>query len=263
MKKALLKLSALSAGIALLAGCATTTKQQINIYQHESPQVIYGAGKNFLQKSEYRSAITAFNELNGQYPFNPYAQKGSLGLIYAYFKSGQKALALALAERYIKMYPTDQTTAYAYYIEGVVDFDNGRGFLQRRLPYQVSEHSPISYEAAYHSFNTLIHQYPKSRYTKDAKRRMVYLNQEMAKYEVHIARFYLEHKAYVAAANRAAEILKHYTNSTELKPALLIMLQSYHYLGLTDLESKTLRLLEANYPTDKSFLKIKAALNSQ
>ena len=258
MNKQLMKALTIGVSTVLLAGCATTMKQKVNLYKKQSPQVIYQSGMAFLQKNDYTDAITALETLSSEYPFNDYAKKGNIALIYAYFQDQDQALALALAERYIKRYPADSSSAYAYYMTGLIDFDDGRGLLQRRLPYKMSSHDTASYRAAYHNFNTLINQYPKSQYAQDAKRRMVFLNQVMADHTLHIAKFYFERKAYVAAANRALHVVKHFPNTNAVKTALFVMLQSYRALDLPTLTQKTLQLLGANYPHSQLLAKIKA-----
>lgn len=246
-------------GIAgLLAGCATTPNNRIP-YQGEKPDTIYQIGLKHLKKGDYEAATSAFQALDAQYPFDHYTQKGDLGLIYAEFQRGNTALALATAERFIKTYPTNPQAAYAYYMTGLIDFNNGRGFLERRFRYRMSEHSTMSYQAAYKNFSTLIAQYPHSEYAADARRRMVFLDQVMAKHQLDIAEFYLHRDTYVAAANRAAKVLLAYPRTPEVQPALLVMLQAYHHLDLPVMTQTTANIIQLNYPNNKQYqLLIKA-----
>ena len=255
MKNILLRSGLVISAIMLLTGCATT-KGTVDPYHGQSPTAIYKTGMTYLKKGNYTVAITAFQSLDAQYPFNEYTKKGDLGLIYANFKQDDPAMALATSDRFIKMYPTDPNAAYAYYMTGVIDFNNGRGFLQRRFPYAMGEHDISNYISAYRNFSILVQQYPKSKYTLDAKRRMVFLDQVMAKHQLYAGEFYLKLDAYVAAANRASNVLLNYPHTPEVESALLIMLQSYHALGLSKLVHHTIQVIQLNYPKNKTYQKL-------
>ncbi len=246
--------------VILLAGCATN-KQTIDPYQNKPAEVIYRVGLKYLNESNYFMATKTFLSLDSQYPFNLFTQKGDLGLIYAYFSEDSEAMALATAERFIRMYPTNPNIAYAYYMTGVIHFNNGRGFLQRHFPYNLAEHSITSYETAYKNFATVVTQYPKSQYTEDARRRMVYLNQAMSQFELNAAKFYFKRQAFVAAANRATNVLLHYPNTPQVESALLIMLQAYHTMMLPKLTQKTSQIVQLNYPDNKEYKTFKKKWN--
>ena len=140
----------------------------------------------------------------------------------------------------------------------VVDFENGRGFLERYFPYNMADHNAGNYVQAYHSFDTVITQYPQSPYAPDAKRRMIYLNNIMAQYQYKVGEFYFEKQAYVAAANRGLNVLLHYPQSPVVEPALELMLDSYQKLHLDDLATQTAQMLALNFPQNsaaQAFLK--------
>jgi outer membrane protein assembly factor BamD len=77
---------------------------------------------------------------------------------------------------------------------------------------------------------------------------MIYLRNLFASYELHIADYYFQRKAYVAAANRANEIIQRYQGAPEVKKALIIMIKSYRILGLEGLASESLAVFRLNYP---------------
>ena len=239
----------------VLAGCGTITEDQ---FDGQSAQIIYAQGQAYLQDENYSDAITAFQALNAQYPFSPQAKQGNLGLIYAYFQHGDPALSLAIASRFLRNYPSDPDAAYAYYMMGVVEFNNGRGFLEEHFPYQMSDHDAANYRAAYKSFQAVVQQFPKSRYTQDAKRRMIYLLNVMAMYQVKVGEFNFAKRAYVAAAQRGLNVLLHYPQSPVVESALELMLRSYEKLNLPQLAHQAAQMLTLNFPNNdaaKSFLK--------
>lgn len=227
-------LSVLACGI-LLTGCSSNVKT--DPYQGQNAAVIYAKGHTFLQKGDYTDAITAYQSLDSQYPFESYSQKGDLEIIYAYYQDDQPTLAIAAADRYIRLYPNGPGLDYAHYLRGVVAFDNGRGFLQRHFPYDMSQHYSSNYISAFNDFKIVIEQFPNSPYAPDARRRMIYLNNEIAQYQLNIAQFYLARKAYVAAVNRAQIVIEHYPTTPAARQALQVMAEAYQGLDLPSLAS--------------------------
>jgi outer membrane protein assembly factor BamD len=77
---------------------------------------------------------------------------------------------------------------------------------------------------------------------------MKYLVNALASNEIHVAKYYLKRKAWVAAANRAKEVLKSYPEAPALEEALAIMVVAYDELGLVALRDDAQRVLKLNFP---------------
>jgi outer membrane protein assembly factor BamD len=77
---------------------------------------------------------------------------------------------------------------------------------------------------------------------------MVYLRNTLANHELEVAQYYFSFKAYVAAANRASLVVRHYQGSPAVPEALVIMVKSYRGLHLAQNEADAMRVLEYNYP---------------
>jgi outer membrane protein assembly factor BamD len=82
----------------------------------------------------------------------------------------------------------------------------------------------------------------------DARQRMIALNNNLAMHEVHVARFYIKRKAYIAAVNRASGVVEKYQRTPAVPYALQIMQEAYTELGMTDLAKDTASVYELNYP---------------
>lgn len=228
-----------------LTACSTA---KVDPYQGDQPQYIFAVGHTDLQKGDYDKAIAAFQSLNSQYPFDDYSKQGDLDLIYAQYADHNSALALAAANRFLKLYPNDPGVAYAYYMRGVINFDNGRSFLQRYFPYDMADHDPVEYRNAFQDFNVVVTNYPNSPYAPDARRRMIYLNNVMGQYQLNVAEYYYKMHAYVAAITRAKVVLLHYSTTPAVQGALVTMVESYQALNLPNLEQSARLLLKANFP---------------
>lgn len=234
--------------ICLLAACATTTKDPAVIFKNQSEEQIYHGGEVSLAKHNLSEAIQHFEGLDSLYPFGPHAEQSQLDLIYAYYETGDNASAAATADRFIRTYPRSAHVDYAYYIKGLADFDQNRGWFEKYLPLDLTQRDPGTARQAFTDFDQLLRLFPNSPYAPDARQHMVYLRNLFAGYELSVAKYYLQRGAYVAAANRANYIVQHYDGTQQVQEALGIMVQSYRALGLTGLADQALEVLRLNYP---------------
>lgn len=173
--------------------------------------------------------------------------QAQLEVAYAYFKKNEPVLCIAAADRFIKMHPNHPNIDYAYYLKGIATF-NDRGLVEKLTRQQVSDRDPKAMRASFFALKELVTRYPESRYTKDATLRMTYLVNQLAEHELHVARYYMKRKAYVAALNRAKFAIENYPDSTANEEALVILISAYDLLEMEDLKQATMRVLQTNYP---------------
>ena len=81
---------------------------------------------------------------------------------------------------------------------------------------------------------------------------MNYLVNSMARGEMLIARYYLQRGAYVAAANRAQNVIREYQEAPAVEDALAILVQAYDHLGMVELRDDAQRVLDLNFPGSKA-----------
>jgi outer membrane protein assembly factor BamD len=225
--------------------------------EDENPESLY-AGWNVekfrteAQKSvdsgNYDKAIKIYEALESRYPFGDSSAQTQLDIAYAYFKNSEPEAAIAAADRFIKMNPRNPHVDYAYYLKGLVNYNRDIGFIDRFLPTDTSQRDPGSARDAYRNFEELTQRFPGSRYLADARLRMIALRNNLAMHEVHVARYYLKRKAYIAAANRAASVIETYQRTPAVPYALQVMQEAYSELGMKELANDAKRVYELNYP---------------
>ena len=76
---------------------------------------------------------------------------------------------------------------------------------------------------------------------------MRYLVQAMAQYELHVANYYLQRGAYLAAVNRAQTVVRDYPGSPSAQEALRIQVVAYDAMGLKELRDDAERVYQLNY----------------
>jgi hypothetical protein len=64
---------------------------------------------------------------------------------------------------------------------------------------------------------------------------VVYLRNRLAEYEVNVARYYVRRGAYLAAAQRAQDVVEQYDGAPAEREALNILADCYRRLGFDDL----------------------------
>ena len=214
-----------------------------------SAEEMFNEAKTTLSEENYESAIKKFESLQSRYPYGRYAQQAQLEIAYAYYKQHDVesiVSAISAADRFIKQYPNSPQVDYAYYLKGLANFHGETGLLG--LLGDPTERDPKAAQDSFAAFKDLVARFPNSKYAPDARLRMQYLINALAKYEIHVASYYQRRGAYIAAANRAKEVLTLYPNAPATHDALLILVKSYDAMGMKKLRDDAQRVLDKNFP---------------
>ncbi len=213
-----------------------------------SAKQLLSTAKARLMAGDYESAINYYEILQARYPLGRFAQQAQLDLLYAYYKFEEPESAIVAADRFISLYPRHPRVDYAYYIKGLANFNRNYDSLQRYLPIDLSQRDQETARASFENFAELLRLFPQSRYAEDARQRMVYLRNNMAKHELHVADFYLRRGAHLAALNRAKHVVENFSRTPVVPDALAMMVKMYKMLGYADLAAQSLTVLKLNYP---------------
>lgn len=211
-----------------------------------SQQKLFTEATDEMNAGNYERAIKYYEILESRYPFGKYAHQAQLNVAYAYYRFSEPESALAAADRFIKLHPNHPATAYAYYLRGLINFNRSLGFLDRFLPTDTSQRDPGAALDSYNDFGEVVRKYPNSEYAEDSARRMLYLRNNLARFEVNVARYYMRRGAYLAAANRAEYVVQNYQRTPALRDALELMIAAYSKLGMEELEQDARRVLALN-----------------
>ncbi len=246
--------AALTVLLALgLAACSSSPKQDENTTA--ALDKLYADAKEDMATGNYEGAIKTLEKVEGRAAGTLLAQQAQLDLAYSYWKTADRAQAIATLDRFIKLHPSSPALDYALYLRGLTNFNENLGILGSLAGQNLSERDQQASRDAYQSFKQLVDQFPNSRYAGDARVRMDYIVNALADYEVHVARYYLRRGAYVSAVNRAQTAVRDYPQSPAVEEALYIMTECYDRLGLEPLRDDTARVLRTNFPESRFFAK--------
>jgi len=207
---------------------------------------LYSEAAAEFAAGNHARAVEYYEKLEARYPFGRYAMQSQLDVAYAHYKAGEPESALAAADRFIKLYPRHPYVDYAYYLKGIVNYNRSVGFLDRYIPTDPSQRDPGSALDAFQDFSELVRLFPDSKYAPDAHQRMLFLRNNLAKNEIHVARYYMKRQAYVAAANRCKHVIEHYQRTSAVEDALEILIEAYKNLGEDKLAADAERVLTLN-----------------
>lgn len=234
----------------IIQGCETlqSSKGADAKYADWDAKKFHDTARKYMENENYLKAIELYETLEARYPFGKYAAQTQLDVAYAYFKNDDPEAALAAADRFIKIHPRNPSVDYAYYLKGLINFNRGIGFMDRFMPTDATQRNPSNVQESFNNFQELVQRFPDSKYVPDAKQRILALRNNLAMYDIHVARYYMKRKAYIASANRASHVVKEYQRTPAVPYALQIMEQAYTKLGLDDLAADAHRVYQENYP---------------
>jgi outer membrane protein assembly factor BamD len=244
----------LALAVLLLAGCGIFSGKEDDETIGWSAQRLYGEAKDAMADKEWNKAIKYFEKLEARYPYGRFAQQAQLEVAYCHFKDSERASAIAAADRFIKLYPNHQNIDYAYYLKGLINFNDLSGFMTFLTTPDMTDRDPKSTREAFEAFKEVVTRYPESKYAPDSAARMRYLVNALASHEVHVARYYMKRTAYVAAANRAQYAIQHYPQAPAVEEAVFILVRAYDALGMSELRDAADRVMQKNFP-DSVYLK--------
>ena len=231
--------------MVVIAGCGSTPKVAESQWSAER---LYAEAKEEASLGNYEHAGKLYERLEGRASGTALAQQAQIERAYMLYKSSDKAQALSVLERFIKLHPTSAALDYALYLQGLINFNDNLGLLGNLSRQDLAERDQQAARDSYQSFKQLIDQFPQSLYADDARVRMNYIVNSLAAYELHVARYYYRRGAYVAAVNRAQSVVTDFQQSPSAQEALFIMSQSYDKLGLTELRDDADRVLRTSFP---------------
>jgi outer membrane protein assembly factor BamD len=212
-----------------------TSQQQLDTTPVET---VYSEAIELLDSKDYTKATQRFDDVERLYPYSVWAKRANLMGAYSLYKSEEYDRAVITLDRFIQLYPADERIDYAYYLRGLVYYD------------QISDIRRDQSLTAFavDNLKDVIRRFPSSRYAKDARLKLDLTYDHLAGHEMNIGRYYLERKIYNAAVKRFKHVVDNYQTTTHVAEALYRLVETYLALGLTAEAEKNAAILGHNYP---------------
>lgn len=211
----------------------------------------YASAKSELDAGNWNAAVKSYEQLEAKFPFGRYAQQAQLDTAYAYYKDNETAQAVTAADRFLKLHPNHVNLDYALYIKGLAYFKPDLGIFGELLNLDAAERDPKALRESFEVFKDLVVRFPESIYVNDARSRMAYLVNALAKHDVAVARYYYNRGAYLAAVNRAQNVMQRYPQAPANEDALAVASLAYEKMNQPELAKDTRRVLAKNFPKNE------------
>jgi len=245
-----LTLFKLLAGIALIVLLSACSTKEPEILTEEE---YYQKAKAALDNRSFQAASEHLEDLETYHPFGRYAEHAQLDLLFARYQSLDPIGAAAAADRFIRLHPDSPNVDYAHYIKGLAAYYADESLTLRYFPININSRDPGQAREAFREFSLLVSQYPESPYAADAERRMIAIKNRLAAYELHVARYYVQRQAFVAAVGRTRYIIENYPQTTSVADALALSVELYRLLGLDEYANDAIAVLATSFPEHQSF----------
>ncbi len=236
--------------VLLINGCAGDKTDETTGWSQDK---LLSEAKSSMSDSDWPNCIKYFEKLEARFPFGPYAQQSQINIAYCYWKNGENELGVVAIDRFIKLHPGSPNIDYAYYLKGMITFNDNLGFMGQITGQDLSERDPKASKDAFEAFKILVTRFPNSKYTPDALDRMRYIVNSLAESDVNAARFYYKKGAYIATINRAQQAIRDYDRAPAIEEAMYLMVKSYDALNMKDLSDDSMRVFKLNFPNSNIF----------
>ena len=234
--------------LSLLVVACSSNDELPDLPADTGEQQMYEEVQRSLGNRNFDLAVRALQLLESRYPFGKYAEQAQLELIYAHYGAYEHEAAVEAADRFIRLHPQHPNTDYAYYMKGLAAYTDNEDIFSRFLPSDETLRDTSHAKEAFAEFAQLLARYPNSPYAADAKARMVYLRNLLARNEINVANYYLRRGAYIAATNRGRYVVENFQRTPAVADGLAVMAQGYILLGKEDLAKDSIITQAMNYP---------------
>ncbi len=199
---------------------------------------LYRQGVRQMQSKDVKDAIETFEEVEREYPFSEWAKRAKIMAAYGYYYRREYDDAIPALQQFVKLYPADRNTPYAYYLIALCYYEQIA---------DVARDQHIT-EEAMQALNEVTSRFPETDYARDARLKFDLVRDHLAGKEMEIGRFYQKRDQYLAAINRYRYVIDYYETTSHVQEALHRLTECYLSLGLQDDAERTAAVLGYNYP---------------
>ena len=227
--------------IFLLAACSGSDDDAIEKAANEpqkGPEQLYNEARGLVDEGKQRDAIKAFEEVERQHPSSPLATDSQVMAAYAAYQVEEYDQAVPMLERFVKLYPDNESTPYAYYLISLCYYEQIS---------DVARDQKITQQAQ-QSLRDVVRRFPDTDYARDAKIKLDLTEDHLAGKEMQVGRYYLSRGDTLAAINRFRYVVENYQTTSHVPEALHRLVETYLTLGIREEAQRYASVLGHNFP---------------
>ena len=223
----------------LLFSCSTNEKKITG--SQDNDEEIFEKGIQFIEEKKFKESINQFIKIKDEFPFSKYSNHSQIYNAYLNFELNKPDQTILILNDYISMNPDSIFTEYAEYLIAMCYY------VKISDPNRDSKFTKIAIE----KFKKIIKTNTDSKYAKDAKFKLEYLRNFLARKEFEVGMYYLKNNAPSPAIKRFSVIISDYQGSSIIPQTLYRMYEAFEILKLKNNSEQTYLILKYNFPKSK------------
>ena len=242
--------------LLILSGCNNKKEQEIILDSKDLElQMIeaYNEGLKALDEGDVLFAAKNFNAVENIYPQSIWAPRSILMAAYSYYSQDYYGDAIFELNRFLKNYPKNENTAYAYFLLATCHYE--------RIIDEKKDLSPLLKSKKY--FEIILSDFPNTDFSLDAKFKLSLIENTLASKENYVANYYLSQKKWIPAIKRFRYIVENYQDTDYVEEALHRLVEVNYILGLEEEAKKYAILLGYNYQSSEWYKESYRVFNKQ
>ncbi len=217
-----------------LQGCSTLSSLIEKEDSEKTVEEFYASATTSFKAEMWDAAIKEYEKLRSFYPYGKYAEQSYLELAYAYYRYSEPESAIRELNEFIRLFPKHPNVDYALYLRALAADSINKSWLDKFITDPASRDTKSTLRA-FQYYSELLNRFPNSQYAPTASKRLIVLRNQMARHEFHVAQFYFNKQAYLAAANRARYILEQYPQAVITLDTLALLERAYLKLEMPEI----------------------------
>ena len=239
----------LLASLLMLSGCGlsqwdgsfsglTSAAARPQATVDRSPEGLYAAGVEALQRRRFQQAVDLFDQLERDHPYSTWATNAKIMAAYGEYMRNRYTEAIGALDRFIQLHPAHRDIAYAHYLRALSYYEQIND----------AQRDQRSTEVAMTALQDVANRFPDTAYARDARLKIDLGRDHLAGREMNIGRFYQRQRLLNAAIGRYRRVVEDYQTTNHVPEALHRLTEIYLSLGLTDEARRTASVLGHNFP---------------
>ena len=246
----------ISLSLFFLTACKNKKEEQIVLDSKDlDSQMIeaYNEGLKALEEGDVLFAAKNFNVVENIYPQSIWAPRSILMAAYAYYTQDYYGDAISELNRFIKNYPENDNTSYAYFLLATCYYE--------LIVDEKKDLSSIVKSKKYYRY--LIDNYPNTDFSLDAEFKLLLIDNILASKEIYLGKYYLDKKKWIPAMNRFKNVVNNFSETDYVEEAIHRLVEINYILGLENEAKKYAVLLGYNYQSSKWYKESYRVFNKQ
>ena len=206
-------------------------------YVEKPPELLLQDAEKYMRRQNYLLAAEAYEEIDKQHPYSNIAKKSKILAAHAYYLDKNYENSIFAIDRFISLHPADKSMPYVLYLKGLCYFE--------QIDHVYLDQNPS--KKTKKIFEELVKKFPNSIYSKDAKKKILIANDQLAAKEMNIGRYYQQKNKHLAAIERFKVVINNYNTTAQTPEALYRLTESYLSLGIITEAKKTTAVLSYNF----------------